>query len=197
MTQPVNALRAGAATVDVTPEIGIQLAGDIGRPRPVEKIRDPLFAKALVLDAGGKRICYVSVDCAVMTDTWAAEIRTQAQKKFGLPPESVMVHLTQNHSAPAIGHFVCRDECTLIPAEQAWLRSGDERYEKFAVERMVKAIGEAFSSLAPAGIGAASEIDSRVAFNRRFVLRDGTVRCNPQGADRLNILHVEGPMDPE
>jgi hypothetical protein len=193
----MNALRAGVAEVDVTPEMGIQLAGDIGRPRPVEKIRDPLYAKALVLEASGKRLCYVAVDCAVMTDRWAAEIRAQAQKKFGLPPESVMVHLTQNHSAPAIGHFMCRDECTLVPPEHAWLRAGDERYETFAVERIVRSIGEACARLAPAKVGAESEVDSRVAFNRRFVLRDGTVRCNPQGADRLQILHVEGPMDPE
>ena len=85
MTQPVSALRAGAAVVDVTPEMGIQLAGDIGRPRPVEKIRDPLFAKALALEAGGKRLCYVAVDCAVRLhiSPSASILRSEIGKSHG------------------------------------------------------------------------------------------------------------------
>jgi len=43
-------LRAGAARVGITPEMGIQLAGDIGRKRPAEEIRERLHANALAVE---------------------------------------------------------------------------------------------------------------------------------------------------
>ena len=190
-------LKAGAAAVDITPDFGIQIAGDIGRPRPVEEIRDPLFAKALVLEAGDTRACIVSTDVCMFNDRCAGEIRDRVQQQFGIPRNAVLLHATQNHSAPSVGHCLCRDDCKLIGPEYAWLRGGDERYIPVAVDGILKSVGAAIRNLAPAKIGAASGIDPRVAFNRRYVMRDGSVKCNPHGADRLNILHAEGPADPE
>ena len=42
-------LLAGSAKVDITPGMGIQLAGDIGRWRPAEWVEDRLYARALAL----------------------------------------------------------------------------------------------------------------------------------------------------
>ncbi len=43
-------LMAGAAEADISPELGIQLAGAIGHRRPAEEIREPIYTRALVLD---------------------------------------------------------------------------------------------------------------------------------------------------
>ncbi|HYF48318.1 MAG TPA: hypothetical protein VEJ63_02870 [Planctomycetota bacterium] len=188
--------RCGAAEVDVTPDLGIRIFGDIGRPRPAEVIADPLYAKAMVLESAGKRLCFVSLDIGTMTEHWTNKIRTRAKKEYGLDPESVLIHCSQTHSAPSMGHIVCREGSPLLRPEDEWICS-DERYSPFAVDRIIESIGRAIKALEPAKIGAASEIDPRVAFNRRFVMRDGTVKCNPHGKDRLNILHAEGPADPE
>ena len=40
-------LRAGAAETDITPAMDIQIAGDIGRRRPVNEIRERIYAKIL------------------------------------------------------------------------------------------------------------------------------------------------------
>jgi hypothetical protein len=57
---PTPRLLAAAGQADITPERGIQIAGDIGRPRPVEEIRNRLHAKALVVESGGERACLIS-----------------------------------------------------------------------------------------------------------------------------------------
>ncbi len=49
-TSNFQALCAGAARADITPSLGTQLAGDIGRCRPTEEIRDRLYANALVAE---------------------------------------------------------------------------------------------------------------------------------------------------
>ena len=40
-------LRGGASQIDITPKMGIQIAGDIGRYRPAELLNDPIYANAL------------------------------------------------------------------------------------------------------------------------------------------------------
>jgi hypothetical protein len=190
-------LRAGAAMVDITPALGIQIDGDIGRPRPTEEVRDPLYAKALVLDDGRRKLCVLSLDLLAIQNGPSDTIRHRAAERFGFDADAVMVHVTQNHSAPGIGHFVCRDECDLIKPEHAWLRMGDDRYTEFALERILQAVELANADLRPAKVGAGSGLDPRGAFNRRYVLRDGTTMTNPGGEARKNILHVEGPTDPE
>ena len=136
-------LRAGAAKVDITPEMGIQIAGDIGRRRPVEETREPIYARALVVAAGERRFCILSLEVAVVMEPWVVEIRRRAAKRFGLEPEAILVHAIQNHAAPTIGHHAIGDSYKGLPDELWWLRGGVERYNEPAVEGIIEAIGKA------------------------------------------------------
>jgi neutral ceramidase len=197
-------LRAGAAMADITPRLGIQIAGDIGRYRPVEEIRDPLFARALVIESGARRMCWLSLDILAITRRWAGEIRRQAAARFGLEPQAIMVHVVQNHAAPSAGHFFVFDEDDwgLFPKEYPWLLGGDERYNAVCVDGALSAIGNAVAGLRPATVHAGRGVDGRVAFNRRFIMRDGTGLAEPglraePGQTNPDILYCEGPADPE
>jgi hypothetical protein len=189
-------LTVGAAKVDISPELGIQIAGDIGRYRPCTGIAEPIYARALVIEQGEKRYCLLSIDVLAIDNPWADEIRRRAQDAYGIPPDAVMIHITQNHAAPSIGNHFCRDTCDLFPVEHQWLRGGDERYNEPAVAGTVDAIGEALERLEPVSVAVGRTMDGRVAFNRRYVGRDGMTVWQPQKCDP-NILHVEGPTDPE
>lgn len=190
-------LYAGAAEVDITPAMDIQIAGDIGRRRPVQEIRERLYAKALVLKSGDTLCCLLSNEVCYITHQWVDEIRRRAAERYGLDPKSIMVHALQIHSAPAVGNAAVSDDYAGIPEEYWWLRSGDDRYNEPAVSGIVEAIGLALSRLEPVTIRTGREIDARVAFNRRFVLRDGTAIAHPWGEDARQILYPEGPIDPE
>lgn len=189
-------LCAGAAKADISPQKGIQIAGDIGRRRPCTGVREPIYARALVLGHGQKRFCILALDVLAIDNPWADEIRRRAQDAYGLAPEAVIIHVLQNHAAPSIGNHFCRDESDIFPAEHQWLRGGDERYNEPAVAGALTAIGEAIERLTPVSLAAGRAVDGRVAFNRRFVMRDGTARCHP-GNCNPDVLHVEGPTDPE
>ena len=191
-----HALHAGAARVDITPDLGIQLAGDIGRYRPTEEIRDRLYANVLVLKSGHTSFCFLSMDLLAMSDEWANEIRTRAARRFGLDPDAIMVHVVQNHASPSMGHLFMCDSVTLFPPGYPWLRGGDDRYNEPTVAKCLKAIEAAIRNLKPVVLQVGRGVDGRVAFNRRFVLRNGTARTHPPKCDP-SILQVEGPTDPE
>ena len=196
MTTNADPLRAGAAKADITPQLGIQIAGDIGRHRPCTGVREPLFARALALEQAGRRYAILSLDVLAIDNPWSDELRRRIAAACGLAPEAVLVHITQNHGAPSIGNHFCRDTCTLIPDAHSWLRGGDVRYNEPALDGAVRAAEAAFRALTPVTVSAGRAMDGRLAFNRRFLMRDGTARCHPPLCSP-DILCIEGPADPE
>ena len=196
MTTEAALLKAGAAHVDITPQMGTQLAGDIGRRRPAELLIDPLYARALVLQSGERKMCIVSLDLLAVTSECADTIRNRAVQEFGFERDAIMVHDTQNHAAPSLGHFMLSDRTGYVPPDVSWLRGGDDAYIPYATERILEAIRRAHAALKPVRMGTASGIEGRVAFNRRFIMRNGKTSTHPAPGSPL-IRHVEGPIDPE
>lgn len=186
---------AGAGQADVTPAMGIQIGGDIGRYRPVEQIRDPLYVRALVLQVGGETACVITADLISISTQHAARMRQWVSDYLGTRPEAVMIHATQTHSAPGIGNEMLSDDFPL-PADLWWLRGADDRYNEPFYQGLKAAVKQARESLRPVTLKAVRGIDGRVAFNRRYILRDGTHRGQPGCCDP-EILHPEGPADPE
>jgi len=189
-------LAAGAAKVDISPELGIQIAGDIGRRRPCTALKEPIYARALAFESGQERFCVLTLDVLAIDNPWSDEIRRRVQASFGLPAGSLLIHALQNHAAPSIGDHFCREECRLIPDSERWLRGGDQAYNEPAMAGAVTAVGQALANLVPVTLSFGRATDGRVSFNRRFVMRDGRVVCHPPDCSP-EILHAEGLTDPE
>ncbi len=186
-------LRAGAASVDITPEMGVQMTTAVVRPRPVERIVDRLWLSALVLESGDTRMCIVSADTCFITGVWADRIREQVAEQCGFDPDAIMLTATHTHSAPGVSNIITEDD-SVVPEKLSWL-FGDLSYNTFFCERVVEAIRLAEETLQDVQIGWASGIEGRVGFNRRCVMRDGTGEMLPR--DMADALYVEGPIDPE
>ena len=114
-----------------------------------------------------------------------------------------MVHATQTHSAPCVGHIMFDPEFPDLPADIEYLRGGETPYYEFAVERAIAAIGQANAELRPVQLGVGTAVRDDLAFNRRGVMRDGKV-CMPwfypgqhSPLGPTHIRHYEGPIDPE
>ena len=170
----------------------------------MEEIRDPLYARALVIESAGRRVCWLSLDILAVTRPWADEIKRRAVSRFGFQQDAIMVHVVQNHAAPSLGHFFVfnEEDWGCFPGEYPWLLGGDARYNAVCVDGAVQAIGAACAALRPAVIRAGRGVDGRVAFNRRFIMRDGTGLAEPglraePGQTNPDILCCEGPADPE
>ncbi len=111
-------LQVGVAVVDITPPVGVPLGGHGGPPRrlanpdldasnfhtffaPSTGVRDPILAKALVLDDGVDRVAFLTLDL-IAADAHAAEVVAQklAQRGVVLDPRHVMLCASHNHSGP-------------------------------------------------------------------------------------------------
>ncbi len=197
-------MRAGAAMTDITPAAGTHIAGGgAGEHRPAEVVLDPLHAKAVVFESGGRKICLLALDVTLVTEEWTDRIRTAAAERWGFDRDAVLVHAIQTHSAPTLGHIMFDPAFPDLPEEIEYLRGGETSYYAFAVAQAIEAIGVANAALRPVQIGTNRAVRDDLAFNRRAVTRDGNI-CMPWYFSSLNaplgpthLAYVEGPVDPE
>src|SRR4051812_41767283 len=120
-----GSLRIGAGQTDITPKNGIVLGGATINGRiTVNKIIDPLYAKTMFIESKNRKLCIVTLDLLMITKHYVDLIRNEIGHLFGLEQEAVMIHATQNHKSPSLGHFKISDDFQDIPPEFNWLRGG-------------------------------------------------------------------------
>jgi neutral ceramidase len=189
-------LRVGRGAVDITPAAGTPM---LTPQRPPFEIKlatqphDPLHAKAVVLEAGGKRAAIVLCDLTSIPLDIIQEARRLIDETTDVPADWAMISATHTHTTPQI--------------RMRFLGNADELAREKArdyIARLPGMIAEAVQ-LAEADLQAAEASacvgeERTVSFNRRFFLRDGTVEANPfKGEDEKlgQILRPAGPVDPE
>ena len=92
-------LRAGCATVEITPPAGVELSGwAFG---PAVGVLQPIAAQALYLDDGTTRQIMISADVIAFDTPYADDIRAAIATACELPADNVMLAATHTHSAPA------------------------------------------------------------------------------------------------
>ncbi|MHC4885541.1 MAG: hypothetical protein ACYTGH_10695, partial [Planctomycetota bacterium] len=130
------------------------------------------------------RICLLSLDIVIIEHDYVIAIRERITEATGIPGESIMISATHNHACPAV-------------VDRPW-SAKDQAYVQFMLDRVVEAAVQADQDLTPATQGVETGYEARVSFNRRFIMKDGTVITHPGDLTaRKDILHCEGPIDPE
>src|SRR5687767_12192193 len=91
-------LQAGAATSNITPELGGDVVGGF-LPFPATHIHDELHARCLVLDDGKTKLALVVCDLLGLHRTVSEEARRLIEKSTGIPPTHELISATHTHSA--------------------------------------------------------------------------------------------------
>ena len=174
-------LKAGSATANITPPLGTRIPGGF-RPRYAENVDDELFAKAVVIDNGTTRIAIVTCDLIAIPEKVADAAKARIADRCDIPPAHVMINATHTHTAVAIADLLGVDE--------------DTEYTEWVSLKIADAVELAVWRRKPARVGFASVDEERITFNRRWHMRDGTVRFNP-GIEHPDLVKPTGTIDPE
>jgi hypothetical protein len=167
--------KAGAASVRITPDEPLWLAGYASRTAPAcGKISD-LYASALALeDKDGWRFVVASVDLIAITPTIADPVAEAVRVRFGLTRQQVLLTATHTHYGPEFRPD--KQVFFKIPAEYAAKIPGVA--SKLAAS-LVDAIGQALAQLEPVRLFARNT-SVGFAHNRR---RHGVVAGSPSPDD--------------
>lgn len=185
---------AGAAVVDITPPLGYRMAGYYSERRNTGT-HDPLLAKAIVLAQGGVKAALVECDIVSMPAEVSSQARAAAEKATGIPVKHISVAATHSHTGPLFSGPLAK-----LWSEQASAKKENDGaasfdYPALLVKKVAAAIEQAAKNVRPVKLSAGSAEETRLAFNRRFHMKDGTVRFNP-GRNNPDVVRPAGPIDP-
>ena len=184
-----DALRVGAAAVDITPPNGTAMAGYFDE-RLEQGVDNDLYAKALVLEEDGSKVALVVCDLLEMPRPISEEARRIIEKDTGIAPDHVMISGTHTHTGPVLPVHGYIDQA------RGWKLDEAEKYVVTLPGLIAQSVKEANSKLTDARALAATGHEEHLAFNRRFFMADGTVGWNP-GKLNPNIVKPAGPTDPQ
>ena len=186
----MNKLLAGFSRLDVTPPLGIPIVGYY-KPRFAEGVLDELEVNALALAVEEKKVVLLSVDNCGFSESVANSYREQICEVTGLPADCVFLHATHTHTGPSTCPTYDKDLILLAEYENHPLLP---EYFYYLRRKLADAAVLALKDLKPARMGWAVGNAPKVAFVRRFRMKDGKVRTNP-GVGNPDILHPIGDVD--
>jgi neutral ceramidase len=173
-------LKAGLARIDITPSTLMQMYGYANRKcGPANGTHDPLFAKALVLEAGESRMAIVTLDLGSMV---SENLRTEVASKLKIP--LLLLAASHTHSAPSF-----------LPYGSSAATGSTAEAEAYRTEldgKVFKAVQQASESMFPAKIGFGRG-SLQLGYNRLLLRDDGRARALFDNLQRVPY----GPVDPE
>ena len=189
----VPQFRAGAATANITPWMGVSINGNMTDHKGTN-VHDQLHARVIVLDDGQTRLAILVADsCMIYREIFDAA-KKLIHERTGLPTENILMSATHTHSAPA--------------AVSIFQTEADKEYQHFLTLRLADAVQQAVANLAPAQIGWGVGHEPRHVFNRRWRMKPGVeikdvwgntndvVKMNPRPGSP-DLLEPASQTDPE
>lgn len=174
-------MRVGFAQTDITPPVGAIIPGGF-RKQISTGVHDPLHATACVVSDEKTTVAIVSVDALSVKRSLVESARNLAQSRCEIPAQNILIAATHTHSGG--------------PIANVFENEADENYCAFVAEKIAEAIVKACENRTEAQIGIAVGHENRVAFNRRFVMKNGRHQTHP-GKGNPDIVRPAGPTDPD
>ena len=190
ISHATDSLQVGIAVVDITPPVGFPMAGYY-HERLAEGSIDPLKAKAIVFRDGQVEAALVVCDLIGIAVDLSLAVRKRASEMTGIPVSNIVITATHSHTAPDY-------------MKELYLHLGNENKDPLRssyIEKLVAGPVEAIAKAQSSAKRSVLEFGSTrqkptVSFNRRSVMRDGSVRTWISH-DNPDVVRAAGPIDPD
>lgn len=178
-------LQVGFGVADITPKPGMGMPGGF-QPRKGNGVRDPLIASACVIHDGTTSVALVGLDTIAIDGATVARARETIARATKIPGANVLVGSSHTHSGgPAAS----------LPGDP-----GEPEYDAMLVRGIVDAVTAGWNALHESELGIGTGRAEGLAFNRRFLMRDGreiTHPGKPGTPHHAEIVRPAGPDDPD
>ncbi|HEV3164372.1 MAG TPA: hypothetical protein VGZ22_10120 [Isosphaeraceae bacterium] len=173
-------IHVGFGEADITPKPGSQSPGGMQR-RVLSDVKDRLKAVAMVVRGWPESIALVGIDALFVSEEMTARARQSIAKKTQLAGDHVLIGASHTHSGG--------------PVSSVFGSEADPEYCNLVADRVAEAVTQAWNSLHDAEVGLGTGHESSLAFNRRFLMRNGKQVTHP-GKANPDMVKPAGPIDP-
>jgi neutral ceramidase len=153
-------VRAGAWSVDITPNDSQFLYGYPHVERYSTGIHDPLLSSALYFSDGHTEVLFVANDIIFVSKAMSRRARRRIEKSTGIPVENIMITATHTHSGPIVTDSLSDESDPVVP-------KADRKYVRRVEDGIVKAARNAYGKAESAQVGLTIADGTGVGTNRR------------------------------
>jgi hypothetical protein len=189
-----DGFRVGVHEVDISPKAFPIIVSGGFLAKTAERLESPLYARAVVLDDGARRVVIAVVDSLMMPRELLDEVKEKAARATGIPPERMLIAANHTHSTPPVMGALGTDV--------------NPEYAEMVRQRLVELIAGAARRLEPARLGWTSVEAPEHTHCRRWILRPDKMRKDPfgdltvrahmhPGYQNPEFVGPSGPVDPE
>ncbi len=182
-------MQAGAARVEITPPLPVDVLGYVRRPVSPRRVHDPLLVTGVVLTSGGVSVAILAADVTNLTPAFAERIRARITEATGIPGANVLLNSSHTHAGPWPGgaYKLGGETDDWTDLELRYWESVPDLYASC----VVRALRDAREARVSGGVGHAPGI----AVNRRERTPDGRtiLGWNPDGFldDSVPTLRID------
>ena len=177
----MNNLKVGFARQNINPMLNINIAGYFVE-RKAEGFLDDLEINAIAYESGNNRAVMISADVCDIRKVITEKIAYGIFEKTGVSKDCIFISATHTHTGPSL-------VMGLDPENQP-----EAEYLQFFISRAIDVAVLAVNDLKPAKMGFGVSEAKNVAFVRRFLMKDGSIKTNP-GVDNPDIVSPVGDVD--
>ncbi len=176
-----GALKVGFARVDITPPYGVKLYGYFIE-RIADGVLDPLEINCIALQDNGNLVLMMTVDNCGVALPYIELAKASIVKETNVDRDGIFIHSTHTHNAPKL---------SIDDETQGEL---DILYSKYVLHKFAQAAKAAINDLKSAQMGIAASKSENIGFNRRYLMKDGSVKTNP-GVNNPDVVKSIGMID--
>ena len=171
-------MKCGFAKTVINPPLGTPIVGYYSE-RLTKGVIDDLQAKAVAFESDGVKAVLIQVDLCLLTEETCNEMREMVSEFCGMDANAVLISCNHTHTGPLTSKDFASDKVA------------DPNYMAFLKTSVRDVAAYAFQDLKPASFSVAQTRAEGISFIRRFRMKDGSVRTNPDAQDP-NIDHPLG-----
>ena len=170
-------MEIGLAKINITPSLGTPFVGQLFQYH-AKGVESNLFATSMFIEDGKFMAMFIACDILMLTNELACELRQKISDTVQISVENIILTTTHTHSGPSVMSVLGSTE--------------DKSYVNYFKNKVIESAFQAHNNITAAELCfACGEIDD-IAFNRRYLMSDGTISTHPPKCDP-HIVRPEGP----
>ena len=155
-----TSIKAGASSVNITPEGSQFLFGYPHVKRYSSGVHDPLLSNVLFLSDGKCSVMFISCDIIFVGKNLVQSVRRRIAGAVGMCDSNILISATHTHSGPITVDYLSNEADPVVP-------KADDIYIKLLEDLIVNAAIDAYNNARPARLGMATTHVKGLGTNRR------------------------------
>ncbi|MBQ8322752.1 MAG: hypothetical protein IJX91_02165 [Clostridia bacterium] len=174
-------LKVGFSRIEINPPLGVNVTGYFLK-RYADGILDDTEINTVAIGKGGKTVILITLDCMEVTTDFCTSAREAVAKATGVDKDAVFIHALHPHTGMTFA----------MEAEMEF--ESEKEYISLVRRKIADSAVYAIKDMNPARMGVAVGKAERIGFNRRYLMKDGSVQTNP-GVNNPDIVKSIGLLD--